>query len=105
MLLNSKICQCKEIGQYVNIIARVVLIRQMGAIIFSNIYQENGKIQVLARKGSNCFDIYKNVKVGDILYVSGRLMLTNTKELTIEAENVIILISSVVAFLSNSNIL
>ena len=82
----------------VSIAGRVVLKRKMGKMIFFNIADNEGNIQIFADVkglGKDKFTIFANeMKVGFIVGVSGKLFVTRTGEQTINASNLEILTSS-----------
>lgn len=78
----------------IKIAGRVVNIRSMGKATFLNIEDFTGKIQLYLKKdilGEKYDFIDKNLDIGDIVGVSGKLFRTHTGELTIEVEDIIIL--------------
>lgn len=66
---------------------RVVAMRTMGKILFAQIYDFSGKIQICVRKSEDnplMFDRFvEEVSIGDFVGVSGELFITKTGELTI----------------------
>ncbi len=84
----------EEHGPKVRAAGRILLQRRAGKIVFLDIWDWTGKIQVLIGKQqvgeanwalAECFDL------GDIIGVDGELKHTKTGELTIFAENLYIL--------------
>ncbi len=86
--------ECVEHGPKVRAAGRILLQRRAGKIVFLDIWDWTGKIQVLIGKQqvgdahwalAECFDL------GDIIGVEGELKHTKTGELTIFAEKLYIL--------------
>ncbi len=68
---------------------RVIRIRNMGKVVFLDLLDGHGSIQVLLRRNliSESFDSLKNLDIGDWLGVSGVLFRTRTREITVEAHD------------------
>jgi len=78
--------QKKEIN--VGVAGRLMAIRRMGKASFANIKDEYGNIQAwlgLNVIGEHDYEVFKLADLGDIVGISGTLMLTKTGELTIRA--------------------
>jgi len=70
---------------------RLLLYRNIGKIIFLDLYDSFGKIQVVAKEDTlskEDFDLLQHVDTGDILGVSGKIFKTKRGELSIEAKNI-----------------
>lgn len=82
----------------VSIAGRVVLRRKMGKIIFFNIVDESGNIQVFAGANDlgvdNFLSFSENIGIGDIVGLTGTLFLTRTEEKTIKCQSLTILTPS-----------
>ncbi|MCD0459794.1 lysine--tRNA ligase [Roseiconus lacunae] len=79
----------EEIGPTVRVAGRVMLMRTKGKLIFLNIKDWTGTIQIFIGKqqvGDDDFALAKLFDLGDLISVEGRLGRTNTGELTIFAE-------------------
>jgi lysyl-tRNA synthetase class 2 len=77
------------VGPQVRAAGRVVLVRPTGKLIFVNIRDWTGDIQLFIGKkqvGEESFELAKLVDSGDLIGVDGWLGRTNTGELTIFAE-------------------
>ncbi len=74
----------------INITGRIINKRKMKKSIFLNIQDIEGNIQIFIKKDKN-YKKYKNIKIGDIIYVNGKLFKTKTKELTIKSKKIKIL--------------
>ncbi len=70
----------------VKLAGRIMFLRKMGKASFFNIQDKEGKIQAyisIDTVGAESYNIFKICDVGDIVGISGRLMLTRTGELTV----------------------
>lgn len=79
----------EELGPQVRVAGRIVLMRPTGKLIFINLRDWTGDIQVFigkAQVGDQDFDLASNFDLGDWIGVDGRLGRTNTGELTVFAE-------------------
>ena len=73
----------------VRVAGRVLLHRAMGNLIFITIRDHSGDLQIAVSKKSvekTCFDLAKNVDLGDIAVAYGRLGTTKTGEITVWAD-------------------
>lgn len=73
----------------VTIAGRIVLLRNMGKASFFTLQDKQGTIQAYIRKdvvGDESYAIFDLADLGDIVGVSGHLMLTKTGEITIKVE-------------------
>lgn len=69
---------------HVSVAGRLMSHRRQGKIIFSNIVDMSGRIQlVISREESEGFDIFKNLNLGDIVGVNGTLFKTMRGEFSI----------------------
>lgn len=79
-----------EIGPQVRGAGRIMLMRKTGKLVFLNIRDWTGDIQIFIGKkqvGDDDFELTKMLDLGDLIGVDGRLGRTNTGELTIFAES------------------
>jgi len=77
-------------NQSVSIAGRITAYRGHGKVVFADLQDFTGKIQVYARKdsiGEKKFSLFKLLDVGDIIGVNGKLFKTHTQELTIVLED------------------
>ncbi|EMI52345.1 lysine--tRNA ligase [Rhodopirellula sallentina] len=84
----------EEIGPTVRVAGRIMLARTAGKLIFLNLRDWTGDIQIFIGKkqvGEENFDLAKLFDLGDLVGVEGRLGRTNTGELTVFAENLFML--------------
>jgi len=85
----------KCIGEKFKTAGRMVSFRKMGKASFTHIQDDSGKIQVYLKNdllpNSVYDDIVRNLDLGDIIACTGKLFMTKMGELSIQADNVIIL--------------
>ena len=85
-------------GKKVKIAGRIMSLRKMGKASFSQIMDEEGKIQFFIRRddvGNNSYKIFKLVDIGDFIGVEGSVFTTKTGEISVHAENITILSKSI----------
>ena len=78
----------------ISVAGRVVLRRVMGNASFATIRDSSGDIQIYVSKNTVDVDLYEDFKtwdLGDIIGVKGKLFRTKTDELTIEADDVVLI--------------
>jgi len=75
---------------------RIMALRSFGKATFAHIQDGTGRIQIYFRKDvlGDKYGILKNIDIGDIIGVSGRLFRTKTDELTIEVQDFVLLCKS-----------
>ncbi|MEN2985171.1 MAG: lysine--tRNA ligase [Thermodesulfovibrionaceae bacterium] len=78
------------------IAGRVILFRDFGKTCFAHLQDFTGKIQIYFRKDilQDKFSLLKNLDIGDIVGVRGRLFRTKTDELTVEVQDFVFLSKS-----------
>lgn len=77
------------VGPKVRVAGRIMLMRPTGKLVFLNIKDWTGKIQIFIGKkqvGDENFELTKLLDLGDLVGVDGMLARTNTGELTVFAE-------------------
>lgn len=82
----------------ISVAGRVVLMRVMGNASFATIRDSSGDIQIYVSKNTVDIDLYEDFKtwdLGDIIGVKGKLFRTKTEELTIEANDVVLITKSI----------
>jgi len=79
-----------------SVAGRVILLRDFGKAAFAHLQDSKGRIQVYFRKDilGEKFQLIKNLDIGDILGIEGRLFRTKTNELTIEVKDFVFLSKS-----------
>ena len=83
----------EEIGPTVTVAGRIQLMRPTGKLIFINIRDWTGDIQIFVGKkqvGEDNFALAKLFDLGDLISATGRLGRTNTGELTVFAESLVL---------------
>ncbi|GAB4537103.1 MAG: lysine--tRNA ligase [Thermodesulfovibrionia bacterium] len=87
--LNSASYNCTIAG-------RIISMRDFGKASFAHVQDGSGRIQVYFRKDilGDRYGLLKNVDIGDILGIRGRLFRTKTDELTIEVNDLSFLCKS-----------
>jgi lysyl-tRNA synthetase, class II len=76
-------------GISVSIAGRIVLLRNMGKASFITLQDKSGTIQAYLRKdaiGEESYSVFELADLGDIVGVSGTLMLTKTGEITVKVK-------------------
>lgn len=79
----------EEVGPRVRVAGRIMLMRPTGKLIFANLRDWTGDIQIFIGKnqvGQEAFDLAGLFDLGDLIGVDGRLGWTNTGELTVFAD-------------------
>ena len=70
-----------------NVVGRIMFIRKMGKASFFNIQDKTGRIQIyisINDVGEDSYNLFKTADIGDIVGVYGKVMKTNSGELTIK---------------------
>lgn len=79
----------KKIGSVVSVAGRLGRFREHGNVAFADIRDESGKLQIFFQK-KNLGDQYKVTKlfdIGDFVLVTGKLIKTQSGELTLDTES------------------
>ena len=78
------------------IAGRIISFRDFGKTAFAHIQDGSGKIQIYLSKDviAASQDIYKNLDIGDIVGVTGKLFRTRTNELTVQVNEMKMLCKS-----------
>lgn len=74
------------VGKNIKLVGRIMAKRGMGKVNFSDLMDSTGKIQVYTRKdvlGDDAYEDWKKLDIGDIVGVSGEVMLTEAGEITL----------------------
>jgi lysyl-tRNA synthetase class 2 len=82
----------------VSVAGRIMSIRLMGKASFFHIQDQNGKIQVYIRKdevGDETFEVFKILDIGDIVGIKGKVFKTRTEEVSVLAEEFVLLSKSI----------
>lgn len=81
-------------GKKIGICGRVVASRSHGKVIFLDLRDATGRIQLYIKDGlinKDKFDLIKCLDVADIIYVQGELFKTHTNEPTVKVEDFMVL--------------
>jgi lysyl-tRNA synthetase class 2 len=73
----------------VSIAGRIMSVRLMGKAAFFHLQDQNGKIQVYIRKeniGDKTFELFKELDLGDIVGIEGKVFKTRTGEISVVAD-------------------
>ena len=84
-------------GQEVSVAGRIMAFRRMGKVAFVDMQDKDGRIQVFVARDNITaeeYQIFKTYDVGDILGVKGVVFKTKTGEVSIRAEQVVLLCKS-----------
>ncbi|GHT26722.1 lysine--tRNA ligase [Planctomycetales bacterium] len=90
--------QSRSTGPKVRAAGRIILQRKKGKLIFLDIWDWSGKIQVLigaSQVGEQKWELAQLFDLGDIIGVDGELMKTHTGELSIAATDITFLSKSI----------
>ncbi len=82
------------VGRPARLGGRIVSQRVMGKAAFANIQDETGRIQVYVRRddvGEEEYDEFRDLDIGDFIGVEGPLFRTRTGEVTLKAQNYVLL--------------
>ena len=85
-------------GQEVSVAGRIMAFRRMGKVAFVDMQDKDGRIQVFVARDNITaeeYQIFKTYDVGDILGVKGVVFKTKTGEVSIRAEQVVLLCKSI----------
>jgi len=83
--------ELETLALQVQLAGRMMLQRDKGKVIFADLQDMSGKIQIFVRRdaiGEDAFDAFKHGDIGDIFGVSGQLFKTNTGELSIKVAGI-----------------
>ena len=83
--------ELETLALQVRLAGRMMLQRDKGKVIFADLQDMSGKIQIFVRRdaiGEDAFDAFKHSDIGDIFGVSGQLFKTNTGELSIKVAGI-----------------
>jgi len=79
--------ELEELALQVQLAGRMMLQRDKGKVVFADLQDMSGRIQIFVRRDAldeETFDAFKQGDIGDIFGVSGQLFKTNTGELSIK---------------------
>ncbi len=81
----------------VTVAGRIIAMRSFGKACFCHIQDGSGRIQAYFQKntlGENQYALFKKIDIGDFIGIKGFLFRTRTNELTVEAEQFVLLSKS-----------
>lgn len=84
------------VGPQLRVAGRIVLNRSAGKLFFMNLRDMTGNLQLMIGKKQvgDSWDVVNQIDLGDLIAVDGKLVYTNTGELTLAAESVTFLTKS-----------
>ncbi len=83
--------ELETLALQVQLAGRMMLQRDKGKVIFADLQDMSGKIQIFVRRdaiGEDAFGAFKHGDIGDIFGVNGQLFKTNTGELSIKVAGI-----------------
>jgi lysyl-tRNA synthetase, class II len=83
-----------KVNEQFTLAGRMMAVRDFGKGAFVKLQDRTGRIQAFFRKdrlGDKSYAIFKKLDIGDIVYVAGNIFRTRTNELTIDADNFMLL--------------
>lgn len=96
--IDVEIAILKDENHIFKIGGRIKSKRRMGKLMFCDLYDESGKIQIQFKKdliGEEEYDKAKKIDIGDILYVEGKRIKTNSGETTIQVSKFVLATKSI----------
>ena len=94
---NSDKPELEALALQVQLAGRMMLQRDKGKVVFADLQDMSGRIQIFVRGdavGEVAFDAFKHGDIGDIFGVSGQLFRTNTGELSVKLSSIELLTKS-----------
>ena len=87
-----------RINERFNLAGRLMAVRNFGKAAFIDLQDRKGRIQGYINKnivGENAFSLFKRLDMGDIIFIGGKLFKTKTGELTIEVDELRLLVKAI----------
>jgi lysyl-tRNA synthetase class 2 len=83
-------------GQEIFVAGRIIALRGHGKLVFADLEDESGKIQTVLKSDflKADFDLIPLLDLGDIVEVSGKIILTKSEEISVEAKHIKLLTKS-----------
>lgn len=83
-------------GQEIFVAGRITALRGHGKLVFADLEDESGKIQTVLKSDllKKEFDLIPLLDLGDIVEVSGKIILTKSEEISVEAKHIKLLTKS-----------
>jgi lysyl-tRNA synthetase class 2 len=89
--------ELKSVEETFYLAGRIMALRDFGKASFIQIQDRKGRIQAYLRKdivGDAAFQLFKSFDIGDFIGVEGKIFRTKTRELTLQVQNVKLLVKS-----------
>ncbi len=89
--------ELEELALQVQLAGRMMLQRDKGKVVFADLQDMSGRMQIFVRGdaiGSDALEAFKHGDIGDFFGVSGQLFKTNTGELSIKVASIELLTKS-----------
>jgi lysyl-tRNA synthetase class 2 len=85
-----------KVDRMFSVAGRIISLRNFGKTAFAHIQDGSGRIQIYCSKDviAGHHDLFKNLDIGDIIGVSGKLFRTKTDELTLQVDTMTLLTKS-----------
>lgn len=84
-----------ELGKSISMAGRIIYWRPFKELVFGKIFDQNGSAQFSISSKNPNFELYlRNIRRGDIIAVYGELYKTKTGELTLRAEEIVLLVKA-----------
>ena len=86
-----------KVEKIFSVAGRIVAVRDFGKASFVQIQDRKGRIQAYVRKdlvGESAFQLFKKLDIGDFIRVEGKIFRTKTHELTLQAQDLQLLVKS-----------
>lgn len=84
---DKSIEELDDLDKHVSIAGRIMAKRRMGKLGFIQLLDRDGRIQVVINQrivGDDIYNLFKSADLGDIIGIEGRIMRTQTNELSVE---------------------
>jgi len=93
--------ELKSVGETFCLAGRIMALRDFGKASFIQIQDRKGRIQAYVRRdivGEAAFQLFKTLDIGDFIGVEGKIFRTKTRELTLQVQNLKLLVKSLRPF-------
>ena len=93
--------ELKSVGETFCLAGRIMALRDFGKASFIQIQDRKGRIQAYLRRdivGEAAFQLFKTLDIGDFIGVEGKIFRTKTRELTLQVQNLKLLVKSLRPF-------
>lgn len=89
--------ELKSVGDTFRLAGRIMAIRDFGKAGFVQVQDRKGRIQAYIQRdmvGEAAFQLFKTLDVGDFIGLEGKIFRTRTRELTLQAQSLRLLVKS-----------